>query len=322
MAEPASRDLPAAPDAWVSEFLAHLAAETAASPYTLRNYRHALQEFQAWWCQSRGVPADWTRLERDDFRSWLRHLARSGLEAPTIQLRFSALRAFYRFLHRRGRVARIPLRDLALPKAGKRLPRFLTAEQIELLLAAPLREWKRVHETGNRAAEETRLLRDAAILETLYSCGIRISELCGLTAGDIDWAGEQVRVLGKGRKERLAPIGAPALEAIRLYWSRLHPPPGPSEPAFFANETKRRAIYPRLVQMRLKRYLVAAGLDPSLTPHKLRHTFATHLLDAGADLRSVQELLGHVRLATTQLYSHVTTERLRRAYNQAHPRAW
>lgn len=321
MTEPSRQPAEPSDDPWVAAFLAHLASEAGTSPRTIRNYEHALKDFRTWWRESREAVPDWARLDRDDFRAWLRHLARSGLKPPTIQLRFSALRTFYRFLHRRGHVNRIPPRDLPLPKAGRRLPQFLTGDQIELLLAAPLREWKRLHEAGAQPVGQVRLLRDAAILETLYSCGLRVSELCGLKAGDIDWGGQQVRVLGKGRKERLAPIGAPALEAIRLYWSRLDPPPAAGEPAFFANEKSRRAMYPRLVQMRLKRHLAAAGLDPTITPHKLRHSFATHLLDAGADLRSVQELLGHARLATTQVYTHVTTERLRRAYDQAHPRA-
>jgi integrase/recombinase XerC len=159
------------------------------------------------------------------------------------------------------------------------------------------------------------------MLELLYSCGLRISELCGLRVEDLDWSGQVVRVRGKGRQERLAPVGAPALEAIRAYWHRLGTAPGFGAPVFLASPSGAAPVLPRTVQLRLKQHLAAAGLDPSLTPHKLRHSFATHLLDAGADLRSVQELLGHAHLATTQVYTHVTTERLKRAYDQAHPRA-
>jgi integrase/recombinase XerC len=150
---------------------------------------------------------------------------------------------------------------------------------------------------------------------------LRISELCGLSVRDIQWGEQLVRVRGKGKKERQVPIGAPALEAIRAYWQRLTQPPSGQAPVFWARPDRERPMYARLVQLRLKRYLELAGLDPKLTPHKLRHSFATHLLEAGADLRSVQELLGHAHLVTTQVYTHVTTERLKRVYDQAHPRA-
>ncbi len=163
--------------------------------------------------------------------------------------------------------------------------------------------------------------RDVAVLETIYSCGLRISELCGLAAQDIDWSERLVRVRGKGKKERLVPIGQTALAAIRDYWSLLPQSPAGESPVFLANPKKRTPISARHLQLRLKKYLALAGLDPSLTPHKLRHSYATHLLDGGADLRSVQELLGHEHLATTQIYTHLSTERLKRAYDAAHPRA-
>jgi integrase/recombinase XerC len=160
-----------------------------------------------------------------------------------------------------------------------------------------------------------------AILETIYSCGLRISELCGLQVGDIDWEEQLVRVRGKGKKERLVPIGATALDSIQKYWSLLRQAPSGTAPVFVV-ETKRPApVSPVNLARRLKKYLALAGLDPGLTPHKLRHSYATHLLDAGADLRSVQELLGHAHLVTTQVYTHVTTERLKKAYDAAHPRA-
>jgi integrase/recombinase XerC len=163
--------------------------------------------------------------------------------------------------------------------------------------------------------------RDTAILETMYSCGLRISELCGLRVEDINWNEQLVRVRGKGKKERQVPIGAPALQAIELYWKLLPNHPAPGEPVFWRASKKSDPMQPRRLQARLKRYLEIAGLDPRLTPHKLRHSYATHLLDAGADLRSVQELLGHAHLVTTQVYTHVTTERLKKAYDEAHPRA-
>ena len=164
-------------------------------------------------------------------------------------------------------------------------------------------------------------LRDVAVLETIYSCGLRISELCGLRAEDIDWSEQLVRVRGKGKKERLVPIGEPAWKAIQNYWGALKQPPAGPSPVFLAETKKAAPLNPLQLSRRLKQYLVIAGLDPALTPHKLRHSYATHLLDAGADLRSVQELLGHAHLVTTQVYTHVTTERLKKAYDAAHPRA-
>jgi len=145
--------------------------------------------------------------------------------------------------------------------------------------------------------------------------------LCGLKVEDIDLNEQTVCVRGKGKKERLVPIGRPAINAILNYWKLLAAPPLPDEPVFFSNPEKRAPMYPRLVQMKIKKYLALAGLDPSITPHTLRHSFATHLLDAGADLRSVQELLGHAHLVTTQIYTHITTEHLKRVYDKTHPRA-
>jgi len=308
-------------DPQVQAFLAHLATDRGASVYTQRNYRAALAEFSRWHVEELGQPPAWDQLQRDDFRAYLRRLGRGNLGRAAIQLRFSALRSFYRFLARRGVVEVTPIRNLALPKREKRLPQFLTADQMTALLAAPVREHELLCRQTDHPVAETIWLRDAAILETIYSCGLRVSELCGLRAEDLDWNEQLVRVRGKGKKERHSPIGAPALEAIRRYWQRLASPPTGSLPAFLAHPDRPEPVQSRVVQARLKRYLAAAGLDPCLTPHKLRHSFATHLLDAGADLRSVQELLGHAHLATTQVYTHLTTERLKQAYDRAHPRA-
>jgi integrase/recombinase XerC len=222
-----------------------------------------------------------------------------------------------------------PIKNLSLPKLEKRLPRFLTVEQLKSLLEAPLRDLKtddvegevRIVKRRGRPVESAVPHRDVAILETIYSCGLRVSELCGLRVEDIEWGEQLVRVRGKGKKERQVPIGTPALAAIEAYWSLLPARPGPSEPVFLRSADASDAMLPRTLQLRLKRYLEIAGLDPHLTPHKLRHSYATHLLDAGADLRSVQELLGHAHLVTTQVYTHVTTERLKKAYDAAHPRA-
>lgn len=309
-------------DPHLEAFLEHLATERSASPYTQRNYRQSLLEFHAWYESRLGTAPRWPSLARDDFRNYLRHLGRNQLGRAAIQLRFSALRTFYRFLVRRGHLIASPVKDVSLPRQEKRLPVFLTTRQMLDLLEAPLRELEQRREkAGDEPVDAAPFIRDVAILETFYSCGLRISELCSLRRPDIDWPGRAMRVEGKGKKERLVPIGDPALQAIEIYWKSLPGPHSATGPVFLANPKKQTPIYPRLIQLRLKKYLQAAGLDPHLTPHKLRHSYATHLLDAGADLRSVQELLGHAHLVTTQVYTHVTTERLKRAYNAAHPRA-
>ena len=266
-----------------------------------------------------GTAPDWAALRRDDFRDYLRFLGRGQLSRAAIQLRFSALRSFYKFLIRNGAAEVSPIKKLSLPRPQKRLPLFLTVKQLQDLLEAPGVELRRAAEKGEMDA--SLFFRDAAILEVIYSCGLRVSELCRLSAADIDWPEQVVRVRGKGKKERLVPIGAPALEAIRAYWKHRTEPVEGDGSVFSARPNKATPLSPRTIQMRLKKYLCSAGLDPNMTPHKLRHSFATHLLDAGADLRSVQELLGHAHLVTTQVYTHITTERLKRAYNQAHPRA-
>ena len=349
------------PDVWIERFRSHLATDRGASSYTQRNYAQALSEFAQWHLEERKQPAAWDKLERDDFRAYLRFLGRHKLGRAAIQLRFSALRTFYKFLIRQGMVSASPIKNISLPKLEKRLPKFLTPKQMEELLEAPLKILPQaensdttqdsspatgaLHETapgyGNAVDDRqtaasptsvanrptlnpdvvTNCFRDIAILETIYSCGLRISELCGLQAADIDANERLVRVRGKGKKERLVPIGNHALDAISRYWTLLREAPAGASPAFMSSPKKGGPVCPRTFQLRLKKYLAIAGLDPAVTPHKLRHSYATHMLDAGADLRSVQELLGHAHLVTTQVYTHLTTERLKRAYDQAHPRA-
>jgi site-specific recombinase XerD len=304
----------------VEHFFQHLSLDRGVSVYTSRNYRQALAEFSRWNVDERKQGPAWEQLSRDDFRAYLRFLGRHNLGRAAIQLRFSALRTFYKFLIRRGILAASPIKDLSLPKLAKRLPKFITAKQMLTLLEAPMK--LPIPAGGSkRAAAEALQRRDVAILETIYSCGLRISELCGLQVQDIDWPSKAIRVRGKGKKERVVPIGDPALKAIREYWQTLPAEPSADSPAFLARFSQIRPVSPRDLQLRLKKYLAVAGLDPQLTPHKLRHSYATHLLDAGADLRSVQELLGHAHLVTTQVYTHLTTERLKKAYDKAHPRA-
>jgi integrase/recombinase XerC len=312
-------------DPRVAGFLEYLKGERAASVYTSRNYEHALAEFIRWHQDERQAQPDWLRLQRDDFRLYLRYLGRKSLRRAAIHLRFSALRSFYRFLIRRGQLEASPIKGLTLPKTEKRLPQFLTVEQMIRLLEAPVKLLSLPNTSPTSRPPDKaawlNALRDVAILETFYSCGLRISELCDLRAEDLDETQELVRVRGKGKKERIVPIGTPALQAIHQYCDLLPFRPSGNTPVFMADPEKRRPIYPRLIQLRLKRYLAFSQLDLHLSPHKLRHSYATHLLDAGADLRSVQELLGHAHLVTTQVYTHLTTERLKRAYDEAHPRA-
>jgi integrase/recombinase XerC len=310
-------------DKWIQKFLSHLAVDREASVYTQRNYKQALTEFSSWHLEERKSPPVWDKLQRDDFRSFVRFLGRNNLSRAATQLRFSALRTFYKFLIRHGGATASPIKNLSLPRLEKRLPKFLTKQQMEALIIAPVQllETQKKKKSAGRPVSASICYRDVAVLETIYSCGLRVSELCGLRADDIDWSEQIVRVRGKGKKERLVPIGKPALTAIQDYWNTFKQPPGGASPVFLAETKKRAPLGPVSVARRLKQFLVIAGLDPGLTPHKLRHSYATHLLDSGADLRSVQELLGHAHLVTTQVYTHVTTERLKKAYDAAHPRA-
>jgi integrase/recombinase XerC len=319
-AQPADAEIT---DPLIRQFLGHLATDRGASVYTRRNYRQALREFCQWHETAAAAPPAWDKLGRDDFRNYLRHLGRHNLGRAAIQLRFSALRTFYKHLVRHGVLDTSPVKNIALPKLPRRLPKYLTLDQMLTLLAAPgqLFAQQPTKKGAGRPFSETASLRDTAVLETIYSCGLRISELCGLRAEDMDWNEQLVRVRGKGKKERLVPIGAPALEAIQIYWNSLTTQPSGIMPVFLAEIKKTAPLRPLQLSRRLKNYLAHAGLDPGLTPHKLRHSYATHLLDNGADLRSVQELLGHAHLVTTQVYTHVTTERLKKAYDGAHPRA-
>ena len=322
MQKSAQPDSTVVADKWIQRFVTHLATDRGASVYTQRNYDQALREFYLWHENERQSAPAWDQLQRDDFRSYLRFLGRQNLSRAAIALRFSALRTLYRFLIRQGGAASSPIKNLSLPKQGRRLPQFLTKEQMITLLEAPLKAIDAPkRKSAGRPVSTVACYRDVAVLETIYSCGLRISELCGLRVTDIDRNERLVRVRGKGKKERLVPISETALCAIETYWGLLSEKPS-GEVAVFSSETKKRSpLSPLMLARRLKKYLMLAGLDPSLTPHKLRHSYATHLLDAGADLRSVQELLGHAHLATTQVYTHVSTERLKRVYDKAHPRA-
>jgi site-specific recombinase XerD len=294
------------PDRYSAEFFRCLEVERGVSPRTLLNYRHALTKFRA---SADNLPG-WLELKPDDFRRYLMKLAAEGLAKPTVRLHFAALRTFYRFLSERFALKDNPLKQVQLPKLGRKLPFVLTGAQIDELLGAPLRVPK------EKQAPVWMPKRDAAILELFYSSGLRLSELTSLNVADVDPYSEAVRVLGKGRKERVVPVGAPALTAIQHYRHVASVEAGP----LFVNKARKR-MGPAAVWSLLKRYLKHTSIPQEVSPHKLRHSFATHLLDAGADLRSVQSLLGHASLSTTQIYTHVSIERLRSAYDEAHPRA-
>jgi integrase/recombinase XerC len=291
-------------DPLVEEFLRHLTTERNASPRTLKAYREALAAFRA----KNKTP--WKKCTANDFRDYLFAIMKRGQARSYIRLQFSALRTFYRFLAERKGLRRDPVRELQLPKIDKKLPLILTRQQIEELLTAPTRMAK------NRAAPVWMPLRDVAIMELFYSSGLRLSELAALDVATVDLYTESVRVFGKGRKERICPVGFPALEAISRYRAAANVHAGP----LFLNKSRKR-ISPRSIWLILKRYLQHTSIPISISPHKLRHSFATHMLDRGADLRSVQALLGHASLSTTQIYTHVTIERLKKAYADAHPRA-
>jgi integrase/recombinase XerC len=291
-------------DPLAEEFLLYLANERNSSPRTLKAYRQALTAFRA----ENQTP--WKRCRADDFRDYLFAIAKRGQARSYVRLQFSALRTFYQFLAARKGLRGNPVREVQLPKIERKLPLVLTRQQIEELLAAPTRQ------TKSRSAPAWMPLRDVAIMELFYSSGLRLSELAALDVAEVDPYTESVRVFGKGRKERVCPVGFPALEAMSRYRAAANVHSGP----LFINKARRR-MSPRSIWLVLKRYVRHTSIPISISPHKLRHSFATHMLDRGADLRSVQALLGHASLSTTQIYTHVTTERLKKAYADAHPRA-
>lgn len=293
-------------DRHLGDFLQHLEFERQVSPRTLLNYQHALERF----AEFRSEKGGWLEMKPDHFRLYLVQMAREGLAKPTIRLHFAAFRTFYRFLTERYGLKDNPLKVVQLPKLGRKLPVVLSVSQMDEILSAPLRVPKQ------KQAPVWMPLRDAAILELFYSSGLRISELASLNVAEVDVFSESVRVLGKGRKERVVPVGGPALQAIQRYRHAAKVEVGP----LFINKLRKRMQLGGIWEL-LKRYVKHTSVALAVSPHKLRHSFATHLLDAGADLRSVQSLLGHASLSTTQIYTHVTVERLRTAYDQAHPRA-
>jgi integrase/recombinase XerC len=288
-------------------FLEFQETEKNASPLTLRNYAAALHEYQEWRASHF---SSWREEAAENFRDYLYELMKRGLKRSTIRLRFAALRSFYKYLVLRRGLAKSPVAEVQMPKLERALPVVLSIKQMENLLAIPLKL-----ETAIKGPPWLRY-RDVAILELFYSSGLRISELIQIDLADLDFIEETLRVEGKGRKQRNVPIGSMAMSAI----SRYRREAAISQGALFLSSRGTR-ITQQAIDLMLKKYLRLSSIPFGVSPHKLRHSFATHMLDAGADLRSVQELLGHASLSTTQIYTHVTKERLKKAYDEAHPRA-
>lgn len=289
------------------EFLLHLEKERNVSPHTLTAYRRDLDRLTAF-LSARAAGAAWSyeTVDHQTLRGFLAHLSRSGLSRRSIARIMSAVRSFYKFLQRTDAVSSNPARSIASPKAERHLPGYLTRSQAESLFSL----------AQTRAAEgAVAHTRNLAILELLYSTGMRVSEIHGLNRADVDLVSQQAKVRGKGRKERIVPIGDHATLALRNYEAKRDS----RDPAVFVNQRGKRLSISG-IQKIVTALLDAVAGGEDLTTHSVRHTFATHLLDAGADLRAVQELLGHASISTTQIYTHTSVERLKQVYEKAHPR--
>jgi integrase/recombinase XerC len=295
-------------DEHLSKFITYLIAEKNASPYTIKNYRHEIRQFLDF-LEEQGIDS-WDGVDRYVLRRYLAWLQAEGYVKASIARRISEMRSFCRYLVREGILDTNPIRVISSPKIPKRLPDYLDPHQVEALLAAP--------DTTVPQGQ-----RDRAIMEVLYASGLRVSELVSLNLSNVDLRHRELRVWGKGGKERLALLGEPACRALKRYVRD-------GRPQFIKGNKATKALFlsrlgtrlsTRSVSNILHKYAKLAGLRMRVTPHILRHTFATHLLDGGADLRTVQELLGHADLSTTQIYTHVSQARAKEVYRKAHPRA-
>ena len=308
----------AAEDPRVRRFAAYLAAERGASLHTSEGYAADLGQLVASkWGESAEPPFDWASLSEQDARRFVISFASEGAAAATVRRKLASARAFFRHLQREGVVRDNPFSLLHGPRMEKRLPKTLSVADIDRFLARPRADY----EAG--LIGEYSCARDAALFEVLYSTGCRISEVVSIAWEIVDFSRGCMIVTGKGSKDRPVIVGSRALAALEELRSvaerRFSRPVLPSEPVFLSDRLE--PVSPRFVERRMKRYLAEAGLPTDLSPHKLRHSFATHLLDAGADLRSVQEMLGHASISTTQIYTHVSVERLKDIYTSSHPRA-
>lgn len=318
-------------DPEVKEFLTHLEKERDMSRNTLLAYERDLRAFSLYLAQERGIEGwEWAELTRLDIRGWMAHLTRQGLAKRSIARALSAVRSFFRWMHRDERIDVNPARAVGSPRLARTLPGYLDRTQTDTLLALAA--------TRAQSGEFTDV-RNLAMLEMFYSCGLRLSELQGIDLSDLDLLSQQVKVRGKGRKERIVPVGDHAQRAVRNYLVKRDAllakvgttransksesgvkKPRPGRNALFLSERGTRAST-RAVQHAIVGLISAIDEGAGLSTHALRHTFATHLVDAGADLRAVQELLGHASISTTQIYTHTSVERLKKVYRQAHPRA-
>ncbi len=315
-------------DPCVEHFVQYLEGEKNASEHTISNYLIDIRQYcDIVWGEDAPSPYNWKEADRFSARKFLVFFQKLELAPTTTGRKLSALRSFYKFLLREEYVELNPFSGLSLPKKGSYLPQILSISEIGKLLDAPAK-YAEMQETKNpkiRLWREYMVARDVAILELLYSTGMRINELAKLPEESIDLLSGVARVRGKGKKERLCPLGSPATRALMKnlelrenVWV-LEGRRDARSPVFLNKNGGQ--ITPRSIERMMKKYVLFCGLNAELTPHSLRHSFATHLLDAGADLRSVQELLGHASLSTTQIYTHISVERLKEVYQLAHPRA-
>lgn len=314
-------------DPTCGRFVSFLLSERNSSPHTADGYVQDIAQFASFrWGAEAEPPFPWETVTQEDARAFLMDFTRSGAKATTTRRKLASLRTFYRWLSREGAVSGNPFSALRGPRLAKSLPKVLSVEEANRFLSAPLREieaLKRKENSPSRMADIFACIRDAALYESLYSTGCRIAEMLALAWGEVDFANGTVIVTGKGSKQRLCILGSRALDALRRLRSATDafiPDGGDGGCPVFQNGKGNR-LSPREAERRMKKWLAAADLPADITPHKLRHSFATHMLDAGADLRSVQEMLGHSSLATTQIYTHVSIERLKDEYAKAHPRA-
>ncbi|MDA9763806.1 MAG: tyrosine recombinase XerC [Opitutales bacterium] len=293
-------------------FLSHLEKERRLSVYTVRNYSQAIRDFSQWMKRNTRWDGVWENLSPTMLKRFL--IERQGTHSRrTIHNHFSALKTYSRYLQTRKAIQKNPFTGIALPKLDKPLPKFLTEKQMSELLSGPMRL------LDNESLKLWLAWRDRLVLELLYGAGLRVSELAGLNYGDIDFRRGVARIRGKGNKERLCPLGKIAMLVLNKFRQEFSEHCAYEDPVVLGNRKQRIRV--RQVQLMIKKYLALADLPLDLTPHKIRHSFATHLLNHGADLRLVQDLLGHASLSTTQVYTHVTLGRLKEAHSKAHPRA-
>jgi integrase/recombinase XerC len=309
----------------VDSFINYLINERQASRHTVDSYKRDIAQFSEITTGAHDTPPNWSGIDIYAARNFIVQLQGQNLSRNSILRKLSSLRSFFRFMIREGIIEKNPFSGLSSPKKESPLPKFMSVNEVDRLLTAPKLYWEDALQKGTAKNEDSAYFataRDTALLEVIYSGGLRISEAVGLNISDIDMLSGILKVKGKGKKERLCALGGPAEKALRKYYRmrNMRSENTRSNAPVFVNRHGTR-LTARSFQRNLKFYLITAGLPPDMTPHKLRHSFATHLLDAGADLRSVQELLGHKNLSTTQIYTHVTTEKMKNIYRKAHPRA-